>query len=549
MANRTARLARAFLYLSFGLFVTTDTAMSFSRHFRALADMSGPAPSSRIDGSRTRAHGAIMNLLKQALHDRQFVCVMEFVPKPQRLAGFEQLMQRGHLSGWPMLAGIADRVGSNLDLSPLDTFAALSTPVPVMPHFSGKDRERQDLLAQLERMDQLGLEQLLLLTGDRLHGHEPGQRPVRYLESVAALSIVRQARPDWLLGAALNPFKYCEEEGGAQYFKAQKKLKAGADFLILQLGFDMTKYREAMDWMQRQPMPRPMLACIMGLTHGRAKMLEHVAGVTVSPSMKALVAAEEAVSKAHAKARSVSRLALQVIGLQLMGYAGINLSGVHEMEQLLALERALDDWQGKIRTEEEWALAWAESWRMPGVPAVTFHPPGSDWEAGESRVEATTRERLRYHLLSSFHAALFSRSNVLSKAFGWAVRRPLWSTAPGARLLHRLERGVKRPLVGCDTCGSCRLEDTLYICPETCPKGLANGPCGGTRLNRCEFGDRECIHSIKYRTAKSVGQTAVLTERLIPCVEVGGRQRSSWPGWFEADARSSPERIGDTAVS
>lgn len=478
----------------------------------------------------------LMNSLKQALRDRQFVCVMEFVPKPQRFAAFEQLMQRGHLCGWPMLAGIADRVGSNLDLSPLDTFAALSTPVPVMPHFSGKDRERQDLLAQLERMDRLGLDQLLLLTGDRLHGHEPGQRPVRYLESVAALGIVRRARPDWLLGAALNPFKYCEEEGGAQYFKAQKKLAAGADLLILQLGFDMARYRDAMDWMQRQPTPRPMLACIMGLTHGRAKMLEHVAGVTVSPSMLALVAAEEAVSKAHAQARSVDRLALQIIGLQRMGYAGINLSGVHDIAQLLALEQALDAWREKIRTDEEWALAWARSWEMPGVPAVTFNPPESDWKAGESRVSATPKEKLRYHLLSTLHSTLFNRTTLLSRAFAWTVRRPLWSTQAGQRWLHRLERGVKRPLVGCDTCGSCRLEDTLYICPETCPKGLANGPCGGTRLNRCEFGDRECIHSIKYRTAKSVGQTAVLTQRLIPCVEVEGRQRSSWPEWFAVGA-------------
>ena len=174
---------------------------------------------------------------------------------------------------------------------------------------------------------------------------------------MAALGIVRRARPDWLLGAALNPFKYCEEEGGAQYFKAQKKLAAGADFLILQLGFDMARYRDAMHWMQRQPTPRPMLACIMGLTHGRAKMLEHVAGVTVSPSMLALVAAEEAVSKAHAQARSVDRLALQIIGLQRMGYAGINLSGVHDIAQLLALEQALDAWREKIRTDEEWALS------------------------------------------------------------------------------------------------------------------------------------------------------------------------------------------------
>lgn len=524
--------------------------MSHSQQPRAVSDKSLPVRGATIDPWLSRSVPHLMNSLKQALHDKQFVCVMEFVPKPQRVAAFERLMQRGHLCGWPMTAAIADRVSSNLDLSPLDAFTSLSFPVPVLPHFSGKDRERADLLAQLERMDAAGVNQLLMLTGDRLHGHEPGHLPVRYLESVAALGIARHARPDWLLGAALNPFKYREEEGGAQYFKAEKKLKAGADFFTLQLGYDMAKHREAMAWMQHQPEPKPMLACVMGLTHGRAKMLEHVAGVTVSPSMKALVAAEEAVSKAHAQSRSVERLALQIIGLQMAGYAGVHLSGIHELEQLLTLEVALQHWQAKSLTPQQWEAAWAQSWSLPGVPAVTFHPPHGDWMLGESRIDASAREKLRYRLLSGFHQQLFSRTTLLSRAFGWAVRRPLWETPTGARVLHRLERSLKRPLLGCDTCGRCRLEDTLYVCPETCPKGLANGPCGGTSLNRCEFGDRECIHSFKYRTAKGVGQMAVLTERLIPCVEVGGRHQSSWPGWFAAgNDEGVSEETGDVVAS
>ncbi|MDF0732786.1 methylenetetrahydrofolate reductase C-terminal domain-containing protein [Pseudomonas entomophila] len=475
-----------------------------------------------------------MTPLKRALHDRTFVCVMEFVPKPnsQRFAALEAIMARTHLCGWPLAVSIGDRVASPLDLSPLDACASFTTPVPTLLHFSGKDRERQDLLAQLPRMDAAGLDQLLLLTGDRLPGHTPGQRPVRYLESVGALHIVRQARPDWLLGAALNPFKYREEEGGAQYFKAEKKLSAGADFLILQLGFDVQKYREAMAWMQRQPSPKPMLACIMALTEGRAKMLDHVAGVTVSPGMRALLAAEAGVSKAFAQDRATQRLALQVIGLRLLGYAGINLSGIHELEPFLALEQALEHWLPRLETLEQWGHAWDAAWRIPGVPDVTFHPPAHAWQQGQREVRASAKEKARYHLLAALHHQLFSRQTLLSKAFGWAVRRPVWSAAGPAKLLHRVERSLKRPLVGCDTCGQCRLEDTLYICPETCPKGLANGPCGGTQLNRCEFGDRECIHSRKYRTAVSVGQAAVLSERLIPCVEVGGRHQSSWPRWF-----------------
>jgi len=475
-----------------------------------------------------------MSVLQQALHDGTFACIMEFVPKPSaaRFDTFQRLMAGNRLCGWPMLAAVADRVGGRLDLSPLDTVASFDPPIPSLVHFSGKDREPHDLLAQLARMDAAGLRQLLVLTGDRLPGHEPGSHPVRYLESVAALQLVRQARPDWLLGAALNPFKYHEEEGGAQYFKAHKKLAAGADFLTLQLGFDADKHLEAQTWMARQPSPKPLLACVMGLTLGRAKMLEHVAGVVLTPSMRAVLEAEDAVSKAYAQARSVERLAIQIVGLKLMGYAGIHLSGIHDAPQLAALDRQLTLALDALTTREQWAEAWQASWRMPDLPAVTFHPPGAHWRLGEHRVTASSGERWRYRLLSGLHDQVFLPERLVGRMAGWAVGRPVWKTATGAQWLHRLERGLKRPVVGCDTCGSCRLHDTLYVCPETCPKGLANGPCGGTQLNRCEFGDRECVHGVKYRIAVSTGQTAVLTDRLIPCVEVEGRQRSSWPGWF-----------------
>jgi methylenetetrahydrofolate reductase (NADPH) len=178
---------------------------------------------------------------------------------------------------------------------------------------------------------------------------------------------------------------------------------------------------------------------------------------------------------------------------------------------------------------------------MPGAPEVGFAPVESAWVMGQSDVSATPRERLRHTLLSAAHEQLFSRAGWLSRAFGWTVARPVWKIGVAADALHAVERTVKRPLVGCDTCGSCRLQETLYVCPETCPKGLANGPCGGTRLNRCEFGDRECVHSVKYRIAKSADQFAVLAQTLIPAIEAQNRHRSSWPEWF-ASEDTTPKR-------
>lgn len=475
--------------------------------------------------------------MKQALLDGQFFCVLEIIPRQSSssTSAHKNILRRGHLAGWPLFLSFSDRVGLHCDLSPLEGAAALGDPSSSLLHFSGKDRERIDLLLYLDAMKARGLSQLLLLSGDRLPGHHPEQSPVHYLESVPALQIARTHCPDWLLGAALNPFKYLEEEGCAQYLKAQKKILAGADFLTLQLGFDAAKHLEAQTWMSTQADAKPMLACVMQLTAKRATGLNHVPGIVITKSMRAVLDRELNVSLSYADTRSFERLGLQIVGLQLMGYAGVYVSGVHALDELIALEQVIGRYRDRISSVADWMELWLESWEIPGAPKVCFTPESASWEIGQSDVKASHPEQLRYTLLSEVHHLFFSRYGWLSKAFGWSVTRPFWKNGTAASALHALERAIKRPLVGCDTCGNCRLHDTFYVCPETCPKGLANGPCGGTHLNRCEFGDRECIHSVKYRIAKSVNQLPLLSQSVTPCIDAIDRRQSSWPKWFKQD--------------
>ena len=53
------------------------------------------------------------------------------------------------------------------------------------------------------------------------------------------------------------------------------------------------------------------------------------------------------------------------------------------------------------------------------------------------------------------------------------------------RFLEEAELLVKGPLWGCRQCGNCLLQETAFICPMECPKGLRNGPCGGSTPERC----------------------------------------------------------------
>jgi len=86
------------------------------------------------------------------------------------------------------------------------------------------------------------------------------------------------------------------------------------------------------------------------------------------------------------------------------------------------------------------------------------------------------------------------------------------------RLLGKTELAVKGPLFGCRMCGNCLLQETAFICPMECPKGMRNGPCGGvTQEKNCYVDEsRKCIwYSIYYRARKK-GHEEKLLEVLPP---------------------------------
>jgi ferredoxin len=60
----------------------------------------------------------------------------------------------------------------------------------------------------------------------------------------------------------------------------------------------------------------------------------------------------------------------------------------------------------------------------------------------------------------------------------------------------------------CAACGLCVLHKYGGICPVTrCAKHMLNGPCGGSREERCEVRpDRPCAWQLIYRRLKDIGQ-------------------------------------------
>jgi hypothetical protein len=88
----------------------------------------------------------------------------------------------------------------------------------------------------------------------------------------------------------------------------------------------------------------------------------------------------------------------------------------------------------------------------------------------------------------------------------------------GRRLLAKTERVVKGPIFGCRMCGNCLLQETAFICPMECPKGMRNGPCGGVTPEKNCYVDetRKCVWYSIYKRALKTGREEKLLEVLPP---------------------------------
>lgn len=495
---------------------------------------------------------AYPNYIRQGLASRRFVLTVE-VATPSATEPFDRAIRpvlalAREIRDDPRIDALAltDRSRSDHDHDPLLTGHRVAQESGKMPivHWAGKDRTVRDLETDLQRTEKLGLDTFLLVTGDKVRQPRP-DRPVRYLDSVNALDVARQRSAEFLLGGAVSPFKYREEELVNQYLKAAKKLRAGANFLMTQIGWDVRKFQELHWFLDQRGYRAALIAECLLLTPVRSQRIRMLGlpGVTITDDLAQRL--EEAASSPDGgQAAAFRRLALQIVGARDLGYAGAQVSG---LETYASIVRLLDDVETVTQeypTPEARQHGWLEQLVLKDgrtaqvAPAHGLYLQASAFaeRAGPPAKQASTRagEWLRFRVMDVIDRLIFKEGSIAARTLAVVLRR-LDARAGTGGILLRIEHAIKEPLVGCQSCGFCRLPHTAYVCPETCPKGLANGPCGGTKDNRCEFGDRECIHNQIYRISKQAGLLSNLEEVLIPPVPEAAWDSCSWVTHFRGE--------------
>lgn len=397
--------------------------------------------------------------------------------------------------------------GGIAGLEPIDvhnfvTSGNLLGGLDFIPHITCKDMNKNAILSLLSAHKAAGVESLLAITGDK----PVKAKGVFELESVGLLSLITRLNDDALIsarpqdlqsvprfspGAAVSPFKYNEESLLQQYFKMEKKIASGAEFLITQVGWDWKKSVELMRYLADAKIDIPVLGNVYLLsTITPAPRLMHdikLPGCFVSDELFAKVCSEGV-------QQHIERAAQQVAMYKSIGAAGVDVGGVPDYETFIKiLKRAAeigDNWQ-QFKNN----LCW------PAKEAYYLYD-----DSGSRKTPAKFNKTLRQRFFNFMHAVLFDPQYP-----GYPVLKKIMQflgADKGSGFFYKaffaMEKLFKYCLFDCEECGDCYLPEDFSLCTiGGCEKGMHNAPCGdSTADGRCGNNpDIVCIGDRIYKAA------------------------------------------------
>jgi methylenetetrahydrofolate reductase (NADPH) len=369
-------------------------------------------------------------------------------------------------------------------------------------HLTCVNKDPLDIGKALDDIIALGIENVFAITGDWPKGAPLGSvgfacDSVQLVETIAELRA--QGKWPFYISVAVSPFKYTEADCAYQYLKLEKKIAAGADFAITQLGFDSRKLRELKRYLDERGLKTPMLGNVYVLPPKAAERMSKgdPPGCWVAPELLAKIQ-EEAKAPDKGMAARLERAAQMVAILRGLGFAGAYIGGTHEPERIRFI----------IQRAEELAPRWEEL-----AEEVSYGEKGGFYMYEGPTSPPKKREWTQpiFDLLEPANWPSPVRK-IGKSVLGWIDRSPAMASA-----LESAELAFKKPVFGCQACGNCVLGLMEYVCPMTCPKNLRNGPCGGTFSGQCEVTpDKPCIWVAVYDRAKAADRVDELKTFIPP---------------------------------
>jgi methylenetetrahydrofolate reductase (NADPH) len=418
-------------------------------------------------------------------------------------------------------------------------------------HLTCKDKNRNQIESELYALDRAEVRNLLIMSGDYpVSGYQGRPAPVFDLDPIHVLQLIsdmnkglaypgikgdiRHQPSEFFPGAVVSPFKATEAEQMVQYYKLKKKVAAGAQFIITQLGYDARKFHEVLLFMKQNDFNIPLVGNIYILPYGAAKMMNRneLPGSVVTDKLLAEIDQERNDPDKGEGAR-ILRAARMYAIMKGMGFSGVHIGGHNiKYEQVEKI----------ISQGEQLVSQWSELVKHFDYPIPDgFYYFERDPATGlnkETPVERKNRPldskaECVYGFSRFFHKMMFDPE----KNF-YGFMKQLSGKIAGTnmeKVFHKLEQITKVIIFDCRDCGDCALIDVAYLCPMSqCPKNQRNGACGGSFQGWCEVypEKKQCIYVRAYARLKNEGEEEQMEKNIVPPCDWNLYQTSSWVNYY-----------------
>jgi methylenetetrahydrofolate reductase (NADPH) len=308
-----------------------------------------------------------------------------------------------------------------------------------------------------------------------------------------------------------------------------KKLAAGANYIITQLGFDARKFEELIRIQKQMGCSVPTLASLYVLTPGAARMMNlgKVPGCVVTDDLLKKLNLEWQ-NKAEGRLAAMERAARLGVVLKGLGYHGVHIGGLHQSFDRVAW--ILD----RMETiEDRWREFLPEFNYAPRHGYYVYpHPSASsDQRAKQQQTNypIPRLEKLLFCSMQKMHDRIFSFDSAY-RSWLQPLAGRLDKNRFGRALVHLMEHPLKILFFSCQRCGDCGIQHLAFQCPESgCPKHTRNGACGGSLNGQCEVRPQQlCVWVRAYRRWSSMGQAREMFSDVVPPRRWELNQSSSW---------------------
>ena len=480
----------------------------------------------------------------------EFTLTFELVPGrsgrgkayDRTLALAAQLAEDGRLQA----VSITENAGGHPALSPEVLGGEIKKMgLDVIIHLSCKDKNRNQMESLLYAWDRANLNDLLVISGDYpREGYRGDPKPVFDLGSVTALDLLgvmnrgisgAAAIPlpptSFLKGVAVSPFKRLEAEQMMQYYKLSRKVAAGADYVITQVGYDARKFDELLRYMHRHELDVPVLGNVFipNLPVVEIMYRGGIPGCVISEHLYAEMKRESASADKGKRARLLRGAKLLAV-LKGLGYAGAHIGGpgitYADFDFLInEFARLAPDWRACLPDLACWFDDGFYYFKKDEATGLNGPDPAPRRKSGSPS--------LAYRLANGVHEAAFVPTGMLYEP----MRKSCLALADTrlAGTMGNIEHFLKFIAFRCRNCGDCALAELAFLCPQSgCAKNLLNGPCGGSRDGWCEVypGKRRCLYVRVYERLKRVGRDREMRCGFVPPRDWSLHETSSWLNFF-----------------